>query len=235
MDIDSLDDDALDRLADRVADRLPPGSYGDRVVLTRRQLVGAATGTLGVGALVSLGVDPAVAQAAGQVGTDSEPVDVVASNVDANSLSTTDFERTNAGVTAFLSSNQAIPDSTQTVVALDSVTSDDEGELNTSTNAVEVASDGDYLISAAIFFDGASIWSTGDEIFLRVVKNSNNNIHNLAARKVGGGNQSFVAPMKHFELNSGDSLTLEVKHFTGGDVILESGAGKTFFSVTQVG
>jgi hypothetical protein len=89
---DPLTDDQLDDLAERVADRLPPGSYGDRVVLTRRQLVAAATGTLSTGALISLGVDPAAAQAAGQVGTTSDPVDVVAYSVQDRSGSTMALE-----------------------------------------------------------------------------------------------------------------------------------------------
>lgn len=83
-----LDDDDLNRLAAQVAERLPTGQYGDKVMLTRRQLLGAATGTLGVGALTSLGIGPATAQAAGQVGTQSEPVDVEAASVSADSVST---------------------------------------------------------------------------------------------------------------------------------------------------
>jgi len=78
MNPDALSDDQLDDLARQLAPRLPTGTHGDRVVLSRRQFGAAASGTLGVGALMALGVDEASAQAAGQVGTSSEPVDAYA-------------------------------------------------------------------------------------------------------------------------------------------------------------
>lgn len=69
-------------LAKDLAAELDPGRYGDRFVLSRRQLLTIAGGAGGVAALVSLGVEPAAAQsAAGQVGTSSEPVDVEAYDV----------------------------------------------------------------------------------------------------------------------------------------------------------
>ncbi|WPH59263.1 hypothetical protein AFNJKBDN_CDS0046 [Halorubrum virus V_ICIS4] len=73
MDIDDLSDDQLDDLATKLAPRFPTGSHGDRVVLTKRQFMGAATGVLSAGALMALGVDEAAAQAAGRQGTPSEP------------------------------------------------------------------------------------------------------------------------------------------------------------------
>lgn len=78
MDPTDLSDDQLDELADQLAGRLPTGTHGDRVVLSRRQFAAATTGTLSAGALMALGVDEASAQAAGQVGTSSNPVDLVA-------------------------------------------------------------------------------------------------------------------------------------------------------------
>jgi hypothetical protein len=84
MDIDNLTDDDLDRLASKLAGRLPTGRHGDKIVTTRRQLLAAtAGGSAGVAALVKLGIDPATAQsAAGQVGTASSPEDVFAYNLD---------------------------------------------------------------------------------------------------------------------------------------------------------
>jgi hypothetical protein len=78
MDPTQLTDDQASQLADQIAPHLPIGTHGDRVVLTRRQFAAAATGTLSAGALMALGVDEASAQAAGQVGTSSSPVDVYA-------------------------------------------------------------------------------------------------------------------------------------------------------------
>jgi hypothetical protein len=82
MDPTDLSDAQLDQLADQLAGRLPSGTHGDRVVLSRRAFAAAVGGTLGASGLVALGVDPAAAQAAGQVGTSSDPVDAFAYNLD---------------------------------------------------------------------------------------------------------------------------------------------------------
>lgn len=82
MDPDALSDDQLDDLARQLAPRLPTGTHGDRVVLSRRQFAAAASGTLGVAALMALGVDEASAEAAGQVGTSSSPVTAYAYDLD---------------------------------------------------------------------------------------------------------------------------------------------------------
>jgi len=86
MDIDDLTDEQLDQLAADLAPRFPTGTHGDRVVLTKRQFIGAATGVLSAGALMALGVDEASAQAAGQVGTSSNPVDVEAYDIQVANL-----------------------------------------------------------------------------------------------------------------------------------------------------
>jgi len=82
MDPRDLSDDQLDQLAQQLAGRLPTGTHGDRVVLSRRQFALAASGVLSAGALTALGVDEASAQAAGQVGTASEPVDAFVYDLD---------------------------------------------------------------------------------------------------------------------------------------------------------
>jgi len=87
MDPTDLSDAQLDQLADQLAGRLPSGTHGDRVVLSRRAFAAAVGGTLGASGLVALGVDPAAAQAAGQVGTSSSPVDAFVYDLDvANAL-----------------------------------------------------------------------------------------------------------------------------------------------------
>jgi len=83
------DSDAdISELARQVVDELDPGStIGDKIVLSRRQLVAIAGGGLSAGALATLGVSEAEAQtAAGQVGTSTEPVDVQAASVTAQDL-----------------------------------------------------------------------------------------------------------------------------------------------------
>jgi hypothetical protein len=71
--------DDIDELTQRVINNLDPGYYEGKLVLSRRQAV-----TLGISAsaLVALGFGEAEAQdAAGQVGTDSERVDVFAESI----------------------------------------------------------------------------------------------------------------------------------------------------------
>lgn len=82
MDPTDLSDDQLDQLAQQLAGRLPTGTHGDRVVLSRRQFAAASAGVLSTGALMALGVDEASAQAAGQQGTESSPNDMFAYNLD---------------------------------------------------------------------------------------------------------------------------------------------------------
>jgi len=62
-----------------VIQELDPGTViDDRVILSRRQAIGLATGALSLGALTGVGAESASAQAAGQVGTSTDPVDVEA-------------------------------------------------------------------------------------------------------------------------------------------------------------
>jgi len=85
---DSPDDRDVSELARAVVAELEPGTViDDKLILSRRQAIGLATGSIGVGALATLGADTAAAQAAGQVGTASEPIDVEAHDLNAqNSL-----------------------------------------------------------------------------------------------------------------------------------------------------
>lgn len=79
----------VSELAELVLEELEPGTViGDNILLTKRQLIAIAGSGLGAGALAALGADRASAQAAGQVGTASSPVDVEAYNVNATSVNT---------------------------------------------------------------------------------------------------------------------------------------------------
>jgi len=72
-------------LAKAVIDELDPGTtIGDKIILSRRQLLAVAGGGLSVGALATLGVGKAEAQSAvGTIGTASSPVDVEAATINA--------------------------------------------------------------------------------------------------------------------------------------------------------
>ena len=72
----------VSKLAQQVVAELKPGTtIADKVILSRRQLVAIAGGSISVGALMKFGVSEAQAQeAVGAVGTEDEPVDVFAAN-----------------------------------------------------------------------------------------------------------------------------------------------------------
>ena len=74
---DTADD--IDQLADRVIDQLEPGFYDGKLVLSRRQAIALTGSTFSAAALIGVGFGQAAAQeAAGQVGTDDDRVDVFA-------------------------------------------------------------------------------------------------------------------------------------------------------------
>ncbi len=85
----------LDALANAVAERLEPGSYGDKMLLNRRQLL-ALAGARGIcWRAGDLGVTEAEAQeVVGQVGTDQERVDVYGGEGDFQSLSAESLQTT---------------------------------------------------------------------------------------------------------------------------------------------
>jgi len=70
----------VSELARQVVDELDPGTtIGDKVILSRRQLIAIAGGGLSMGALATFGVTEAEAQeAAGAVGTEDDLIDVFA-------------------------------------------------------------------------------------------------------------------------------------------------------------
>jgi hypothetical protein len=85
-----MSDVDTETLAEQVVEELEPGTrIGDKFVLSKRQLLAAAGGTLSVGALMSMGIEEAEAQsAAGQVGTSSDPLNVVGHDVEATNTFT---------------------------------------------------------------------------------------------------------------------------------------------------
>ena len=79
----------IDAVADAVLERLDPGTVIDNtIILSKRQLLAIAGSGLGAGGLAALGISEASAQTgpAGQVGTDTEPVDVEAWDLDVANL-----------------------------------------------------------------------------------------------------------------------------------------------------
>jgi hypothetical protein len=146
MDIDDLTDDDLDRLASKLAGRLPTGRHGEKIVTTRRQLLAAAAGgSAGVAALVKLGIDPATAQsAAGQVGTSSSPEDVYAYDLDVQNgaeFNGTDIEGVGALSTTNLDTGRTWQDVTGQRNIGETETNNTESEI--IVNVVIESDDGD--------------------------------------------------------------------------------------------
>jgi len=85
------DDDTIDRdeLAADVLDQLDHGTViGDKLVISRRAAIAVLVGSTTLTAALGYGSGEAAAQAAGQVGTDSNPVDVEAYTVVADNTMT---------------------------------------------------------------------------------------------------------------------------------------------------
>ena len=78
----ATDDDVSDTTKQVIAELDPGTVIEDMVLLSRRQVLGLATGTLSVGALASWGAGDASAQSVGSIGTDTERVDVFAQSLD---------------------------------------------------------------------------------------------------------------------------------------------------------
>jgi hypothetical protein len=146
MPLDLSDADRKALAAD-VAEELDTGRYGDRFVLSRRQLLTIAGGSAGVAGLTALGVDPATAQsAAGQVGTESSPENVFAYDLDVQGALQRELD---AGGQAITNAGSLSTDLTET----------------TPTNGV--FHQNNRLIQA--YFDSSSLgsWGASDQFRLR--------------------------------------------------------------------
>lgn len=105
--MDRDDDSDVSELAQQVIRELDPGTViDDKVLLSRRQVLGLATGTLSLGALATAGADSASAQSVGSIGTSSERVDVFAQTLDvAGTLDVAQLGASGTPVDVFASGN----------------------------------------------------------------------------------------------------------------------------------
>lgn len=146
MDELQISESELDAIADRVAEQLPTGEYGCKMLLSRRQLLALASGGLSVGALTSFGVDEATAQdVVGQVGTDSDRVDVFAGDVTAAG----DVSATALDVESVSTSDTATDPSAN-------------GEIRRNGTDVKVYSGGDVRNLTNIGSGSSSVWDDSD-------------------------------------------------------------------------
>lgn len=81
------DDPDTEALAEAVVAELDTGTVvDDKIVISRRMAILVATGTVSAGALLGYGTGTASADVVGQVGTSADRVDVVAGDVDLQTI-----------------------------------------------------------------------------------------------------------------------------------------------------
>jgi len=77
----------IDKLTEQVADRLSDQrQIGDKILVSRREAIALATGTISLGALGIGSTGTAQAATGGTIGTSSNRVDIYAGDIDSNSL-----------------------------------------------------------------------------------------------------------------------------------------------------
>jgi len=205
MDIENLTDDELDRLASKLAGRLPTGRHGDKIVTTRRQLLAATLGgSTGVAALVKLGIDPATAQsAAGQVGTESSPEDVFAFDLDVQNGAT--FNGADlSGVGSLSTDNLSINEILQTSRSSETISSGSityqtswirvsaEGGSSDTLETINGSEEGDILILESSG-DSITVSDRADNIFLDSDRVLNSPDDKLFLISVNGTNWNEIA------------------------------------------
>jgi len=203
----------------------------EQLMPSRRAILAGGAGLVGGAALTG---QASAQSAAGQVGTSSEPVDVEAASVTADSVNTTDLFVDNLSTRAFLSSSQSIADSALATVNLDTIDSDDFNGFDTNTNQFVAPKDGDYFISAAVNWASDSGWSTGDSANIIPQVNGNNILNNDTA-KVSTGSQTVASTAVVDELVSGDEIDLRVFQSSGSSKQLSSGVDSTQMTIVFLG
>lgn len=242
----SLDLSAEDRkaLAKDLAAELDTGRYGNRFVLSRRQLLSIAGGSAGVAGLTALGVDPATAQsAAGQVGTQSSPEDVFAYNLDvqgtlqrdldaggqaienAGSVSTDELNTVPAGVRLTQDTNQTVPTGTVTELKWDSATERNPNApsfADLANNAITIPSD-EYSIARV----SVRIRTINPVPIESITPRFNGAFKIGMAGAVYEGNLTTTSVetivSDWVDVSSGDSFTVNFEHSSGSDEEINSG------------
>jgi hypothetical protein len=154
------------------------------------------------------------------------PASLTAESAEVGSLSAEEASITKDAVQVYNSStDQTIADSTVTTVELDSVQYDNLGAADLSNNQIVIQNAGTYIITGMVRWANDSGWSTGDRFSARIKADST--YGPTYQRKVGTGSQITPAVPAIAELNSGESITMEVFQSSGADKILDHGS-RTF-------
>jgi hypothetical protein len=156
-----------DELSDKLASKLDTGSYGDKVMLSRRQLAAIAGSGLGAGALGALGIGDAEASTPGSgdgesgvLGTSSDKVDGFFQDIDVSQEATVQDLTVNGSATGF--SSGILLEST------DSITLHDLEQKNSAQNTFITLFSGS---SATVL--GGTVHADGDIDFLYTFSDGN--------------------------------------------------------------
>ena len=137
------DESKIERLEKRIAELEKRQS---RSALSRRSIL---AGVLGVGGLAAMGNVSAQQNQVGTIGTQNKRVDLLADEIDANSLS---GSVKNQGCRVFLSSNQSISQGTRVKIRFDSEVYDSDGNFDTSTHNWTCPETGLYIVNLNVNF-----------------------------------------------------------------------------------
>lgn len=219
---------------------------------TRRSILGSAAAAAGLGGL-GYGVRQAQAQAsgpAGQVGTDSEPVDVNAWDLDVQGQVTRDIDFGGYGVTnggsfdvekasiaerslfAYLSSSQTVSDSSNTTVEFDVEIHDNLNAWDTGGFEFTAPADGSYLFYVHLALVPSGSFS-GERSQVQLNGPTNRRDDERDVNKSGKFTQDILVV---YDLSQGQTVNVEYFQESGGNVdVNASTAGDSYLTVSKVG
>ena len=241
----------IDAVADAVLERLDPGTVIDnKIILSKRQLLAIAGSGLGAGGLAALGISEASAEgAAGQVGTDTEPVDVEAWDLnvqngatfngsDVKGVGVMDVEEATienlASKLSLTGSDQDIVDSANTQVEWDTIEFEDADivEVDLENNKMTVRRSGTYFVTASVRWEPGN-FSDGDEIQLSLI--DPNNRDSIGEKIHPGNNRITQEKTQIMKLDDGQDIIIEVWHNSGAEETIDSNGTRTQFGVGRLG
>lgn len=137
------------------------------------------------------------------------------------------------GMSAALSSDQSIPNDTQTVVTFDSVVQDDFGAYDPSTGEFTVPAAGDYRVEAGIFWSESF---SNDRIDHQIEVNGSID-GGVNVSFDGSDNVARTHTRTLFGLSQGDTITIEVQQRSGSakDLFGSQIGAETYLSVVKSG
>lgn len=142
---------------------------------------------------------------------------------------------TNVGLSAYLSSNYPVPDSTFETIPFDTTTEDHFGGYDTSSGVYTVQQAGDYHVDFLIDWDDT--FAEGDSIEYALLINGS---------AMGGLAADTIVPTRTdpsrcfsrtlFGLSAGDTIEVEIYQQSGGEKNITGGSSEqTYLTVAKVG